>query len=108
MKTVKRCYRGALQTLGTAIDWWTALADAPAPSFIAQLGDVLDGRNAPVGKSRAALDAALAHFARTDLRALHVVGNQYASCSSNRRTVDEQIGASATHPASGPPIGAVS
>ena len=73
LKTVKRCYRGAVETLGAAVDFWSA-QDAP-PKFIAQLGDLLDGRNAKPGNSKAAFDVAMGHFARTQIGAVHVVGN---------------------------------
>ena len=67
-KTVRRCYRGALVQLGTAVDWWAKASEAPA--FIAQLGDLIDGKNAQEGHSQQMLDKALAHFHRIPIRTI--------------------------------------
>lgn len=71
-RTVKRCYRGALDVLGLAVDWWCARQDPPL--FIAQLGDLIDGQNRN-GQSRTALDAALAHLDRAPCPVVNLIGN---------------------------------
>lgn len=72
-KTSRRCYRGALVALSNAVDWWSALHSPPA--FVAQLGDLIDGQNAKLGTSEAALSAALAHLDRAPCRVVNLVGN---------------------------------
>jgi hypothetical protein len=42
-RSVARRYRGAFRTLVRAVDWWRELPTPP--SFIAQLGDIIDGIN---------------------------------------------------------------
>ena len=71
--TVVRKYRGAFATLVRAVDWWNSLEDPP--SFIAQLGDLIDGINAKLGQSVPALDAALAQFRRAPCQTVNIVGN---------------------------------
>ncbi len=71
--TTRRCYRGALAQLSGAVDWWRAL-ERP-PGFIAQLGDLIDGQNAKLGTSNAALEAAQAHLERAPCRVVNLVGN---------------------------------
>lgn len=74
-KTTKRCYRGALTTLGNAVDWWLDLPQPPA--FVAQLGDLIDGLNnaEQLDQSTEALDAALAHLERLPCPSANLVGN---------------------------------
>ena len=71
-RTVKRCYRGALDVLGLAVDWWCARQDPPL--FIAQLGDLIDGQNRN-GQSQTALDGALAHLDRAPCPVVNLIGN---------------------------------
>ena len=74
-----RRYRGAFRTLGRAVDWWTYLVRTltptrtrtltltrtlsrwnllvEPPTFIAQLGDIIDGVNVELGQSERALEA---------------------------------------------------
>ena len=55
MKTVHRYYRHALDVLAMAVQSW--LFDAPGGgpvAFVAQLGDLIDGKNADHGKTAAA------------------------------------------------------
>ena len=56
-RSVARRYRGAFRTLERAVEWWCSLPTPP--SFIAQLGDLLDGINVKLGQSAPALEAAL-------------------------------------------------
>lgn len=72
-RTVKRCYRGALDVLGLAVDWWCDRQDPPL--FIAQLGDLIDGQNHAAGQSQAALDGALAHLDRAPCPVVNLLGN---------------------------------
>ena len=72
--TVVRHYRGAFRALGRAVEWWRALPTPP--SFVAQLGDLIDGRNAATdGASASALAAALAALDRAPCRTVNLVGN---------------------------------
>ena len=56
-KTVKRYFRNALTVLEKACDEWSLPSPdgVVAPSFVAQLGDLIDGRNRSAGESAAAL-----------------------------------------------------
>ena len=72
-KSVVRRYRGAYRTLCRAVDWWLALREPP--SFIAQLGDIIDGVNVALGQSSDALDAALSELRRLPCPAVNIVGN---------------------------------
>ena len=49
-----RRYRGAFRTLERAVDWWNLLLEPP--TFIAQLGDIIDGVNVDLGQSDSALE----------------------------------------------------
>lgn len=89
--TVKRCFRGALQTLRTAAKWWS---EKP-PTFVAQLGDLIDGRNAASGQSAAAVDAALEPLRRLPCPTLNVVGN-HELYNFNRTQLAELFPAPAT------------
>lgn len=71
----RRCFRGSLKVLAEAVDWWCSLDEAHRPSFVAQLGDLIDGRNKQSGTSHAALQAALAHLSRMPCRVVNLVGN---------------------------------
>ena len=55
--TARRCYRGALQVLSTAVDWWSEETLSTPLTFVAQLGDLIDGQNAKLGSSAAAMEA---------------------------------------------------
>ena len=84
MRTQRTCprmrrYRGAFRTLGRAVDWWTYVVRTltptltltrsrsrtlsrwnllvEPPTFIAQLGDIIDGVNVELGQSERALEA---------------------------------------------------
>ena len=46
-RTIRRCYRGALDQLKDAVHWW----GAQQLHFIANLGDLIDGKNAQLGQS---------------------------------------------------------
>eukprot|EP00588_Corethron_pennatum_P018372 CAMPEP_0194308140 /NCGR_PEP_ID=MMETSP0171-20130528/5046_1 /TAXON_ID=218684 /ORGANISM="Corethron pennatum, Strain L29A3" /LENGTH=384 /DNA_ID=CAMNT_0039060577 /DNA_START=43 /DNA_END=1197 /DNA_ORIENTATION=+ len=72
-RTVKRCYRGALATLASAVDWWQNLPEAPL--YIAQLGDLIDGVNSQIGQTDSALAGALDHLARAPCPSVNIVGN---------------------------------
>ena len=72
-RTVVRRYRGAFRTLERAVDWWNSLKERP--SFIAQLGDILDGVNVGLGQSESALEAALAALRSAPCPAVNLVGN---------------------------------
>ena len=72
-RTVKRCYRGAFRNLVRAVDWWNTIIEPP--TFIAQLGDIIDGINVKLDATIPALDAALAELRRATCPAVNIVGN---------------------------------
>ena len=72
-RTVLRRYRGAFRTLERAVGWWNLLLEPP--TFIAQLGDIIDGVNVDLGQSDSALEAALAALRRAPCPAVNIVGN---------------------------------
>ncbi|KAL1516015.1 hypothetical protein AB1Y20_002628 [Prymnesium parvum] len=71
-RSVARRYRGALAQLRAAAQWWQAHAPL---AFVAQLGDLIDGKNAPLGQSRRALDAALELLDTVACPKVHLIGN---------------------------------
>jgi len=74
-KTVRRCYRGALTTLGDAVDWWLRMPEPNKPLFVAQLGDLIDGMNRRLGQTDAALETALGQLDRMPCPSVNLVGN---------------------------------
>lgn len=70
-RTTRRCFRGALVQLTRAVDWWKS----QELIAVAQLGDLIDGRNAADGQSERAMAAAMHQLRRLAVRVLHVVGN---------------------------------
>ena len=73
---VKRHFRGALQVLSSAVAYWNWNAlDASRLAFVAQLGDLADGRNARLSQSDTALQAALSHLRRSPCRVVSLLGN---------------------------------
>jgi len=76
-KTVKRCYRGAFQTLGNAVDWWCDQSSHNNInlSFIAQLGDIVDGINVKLKESDVALQKAIKELDRAPCPSINIIGN---------------------------------
>ena len=74
-KTVLRCYRGAFTQLTKAVDFWNTLP--LPPSYIAQLGDLIDGINqkSNLDQSERALGMAVAELARAPAPSVNLVGN---------------------------------
>eukprot|EP00966_Prymnesium_polylepis_P310339 7170082-Prymnesium_polylepis.1 len=70
-RTTRRCFRGALIQLTRAVDWWR---DQELVA-VAQLGDLIDGRNAATGQSESAMAAAISQLRRLSVVVLHAVGN---------------------------------
>ena len=71
--SVKRCFRGSLGVLSDAVDWWRA--QPLSLTFVAQLGDLIDGRNAKLGTSQNAIEGALKHLRRAPCRVVSLIGN---------------------------------
>eukprot|EP00581_Thalassiosira_minuscula_P017527 CAMPEP_0183713314 /NCGR_PEP_ID=MMETSP0737-20130205/8191_1 /TAXON_ID=385413 /ORGANISM="Thalassiosira miniscula, Strain CCMP1093" /LENGTH=391 /DNA_ID=CAMNT_0025942081 /DNA_START=10 /DNA_END=1182 /DNA_ORIENTATION=+ len=97
-KTVRRHYRGALNVLGNAVDWWLSLSNEdeddehePPLSFIAQLGDLIDGKNnaAQLDQTDAAMKAALDRLDRLPCPSVNLVGN-HELYNFNRKELAEQ------------------
>ena len=88
LRTVKRCYRGALEVLSLAVDWWGA--HATPPMFIAQLGDLIDGQNSN-GRSLSALEGARAHLDRAHCPSINLIGN-HELYNFNRAELADKLG----------------
>lgn len=75
LRTHRRYYRSSMDLLGNALLSWSTAA--VKPSFILQLGDIIDGFNKPAGASERALDAVLTRFGSGSGSAVthHVWGN---------------------------------
>ncbi|XP_023693009.1 manganese-dependent ADP-ribose/CDP-alcohol diphosphatase isoform X2 [Paramormyrops kingsleyae] len=71
--TRKRYYRNSLQLLRRANEKWKT--ETVQPSFILQLGDIIDGFNKKYEASQKALDTVLTEFDRTGIAVHHVWGN---------------------------------
>ena len=74
-RTTRRAFRGALGVLEQASNWWSELD--PAPDLIAQLGDLIDGRNRDGGPetSEVAMETAAANLRRVPCPCYNVIGN---------------------------------
>mmetsp|Transcript_111776 Transcript_111776/g.193223 ORF Transcript_111776/g.193223 Transcript_111776/m.193223 type:complete len:390 (+) Transcript_111776:78-1247(+) len=70
-RTVRRHYRGALKQLEAAVSWWKG----QQPTFVVQLGDLIDGKNAQAGQSQTALDGATRLLSTLTCRVVHLIGN---------------------------------
>jgi len=73
-----RCFRGALDVLSRAVDWFAAYhaqGGGVQLSFVAQLGDIVDGQSAQSGKSTEALQAVMAYIRRSPIPFVNLVGN---------------------------------
>ena len=68
----------------------TTRAAAVLASFIAQLGDLIDGMNAATGQSEAALGAALAHLDRVPCPKINILGN-HELYNFNRKRCAERL-----------------
>ncbi|KAF7661546.1 hypothetical protein LDENG_00259600 [Lucifuga dentata] len=72
-QTSRRYYRSSLRLLKNALESWSE--SAVRPSFILQLGDIIDGFNKGRGASQRALDTVLSMFDSTPVEVHHVWGN---------------------------------
>ena len=100
--TVKRCYRGAFDTLVRAVDWWQDYNQHQQNDnknnninsrirFIAQLGDLIDGLNAQSGQSDHTLRLALEELARLeDCPSVNLIAN-HELYNFDRQQLVEQI-----------------
>lgn len=70
-RTRTRYYRNSLQLLRKAQEHWSG--SAVRPDFLLQLGDIIDGFNAPNGASRSALDTVLREFRSGAVEEVHHV-----------------------------------
>jgi manganese-dependent ADP-ribose/CDP-alcohol diphosphatase len=88
-KSVRRYYRNSLSILREAVDFWN---QQPNLSFIAQLGDLLDGINKGLGISHASLDDCLQELDRcTCKRVYHLIGN-HDLYNFDRGALDQRLG----------------
>jgi len=70
---MQRHYRGALDVLTRAVAHFSS--HSPPLAFVAQLGDLIDGKNAEAGTSEAALAAVLAVIDRSTTPFINLIGN---------------------------------
>ncbi|XP_062859625.1 manganese-dependent ADP-ribose/CDP-alcohol diphosphatase [Trichomycterus rosablanca] len=73
--TRKRYYRNSLHLLRNAIRHWEDEEEDLKPSFILQLGDIIDGLNKTQNASDRALQTVLDEFNKCPLKVHHVWGN---------------------------------
>ena len=73
-----------------AASWWSGHRGSEAPAFIAQLGDLIDGKNAQLGQSESALDAALAALSGVACPKIHLLGN-HELYNFNRKQCAERL-----------------
>lgn len=69
--SVTRKYRGAFQNLREGVNWWLD----HRVHFVAQLGDIIDGKNEAEGTSERCLNLALQELNRLPCPVLNLVGN---------------------------------
>ncbi|XP_043924086.1 manganese-dependent ADP-ribose/CDP-alcohol diphosphatase [Protopterus annectens] len=73
MKTRKRYYRNSITLLSEAVEEWNK--DCMPPSFILQLGDIIDGLNAQHKASKKALKNVMQEFKKSKADIHHIWGN---------------------------------
>lgn len=74
-QTARRFYRHALKSLAKVIDNWKEDAKDCRFQFIIDLGDLIDGKNKPIGQSQQALEKVMRLFQEIHLPAHHCIGN---------------------------------
>ena len=75
-KTSKRMYRRSLRAFQLAVQSWNSVHASKPISFVAQLGDLIDGQNKARGQSQGALDACMNIVAGSSISEWHhSVGN---------------------------------
>lgn len=75
LRTRTRYYRNSLEILSSACSWWEEEEPTRRPSFILQLGDIIDGFNSQHGASERALQTVMDEFSRCAIPVHHVWGN---------------------------------
>ncbi|MGH0134505.1 UNVERIFIED_CONTAM: hypothetical protein FKN15_056930 [Acipenser sinensis] len=73
LQTRKRYYRNSISLLNSATETWNA--EPVQPSFILQLGDIIDGFNKPRKASEKALETVVNGFNKCKAKAHHAWGN---------------------------------
>ncbi|XP_075996624.1 manganese-dependent ADP-ribose/CDP-alcohol diphosphatase [Genypterus blacodes] len=91
-KTRTRFYRSGLLLLRNALRSWSR--SRSRPSFILQLGDIIDGFNRGLGSSDRALDAVLAEFSSEPLQVHHVWGNHEFYNFSRSQLMESRLNSS--------------
>ena len=80
MRTRKRCYRRSLSLVKTAVSDW--LSKPVGVSFVLQLGDLIDGKNAVRHSSETAATVTCSELVRTGVPVYHAWGNHDLYCFS--------------------------
>nr|DBA27470.1 TPA: hypothetical protein GDO54_007959 [Pyxicephalus adspersus] len=89
VKTRIRYYRSSLSLLQDAAQDW---ASEPAqPAFILQLGDIIDGFNAPLKTSETSLAKVLAEFEKLKIPVHHIWGNHEFYNFSRKNLMESQL-----------------
>ncbi|MGH0123020.1 UNVERIFIED_CONTAM: hypothetical protein FKN15_017143 [Acipenser sinensis] len=73
LQTRKRYYRNSISLLNSATEKWNA--EPVQPSFILQLGDIIDGFNKPRKTSEKALETVVNGFSKCKAKVHHAWGN---------------------------------
>jgi len=89
---VRRCFRGALGVLSDAVAWWSEETEL---AFVANLGDLIDGRNSKLGQSATAMEAARALLQRLPCRVVNCIGN-HELYNYDREQIDALLGTAPT------------
>lgn len=82
-RTRKRYYRHSLQLLRQAREHWSE--SVVQPEFVLQLGDIIDGFNAPQGASQSALDTVLREFRSGAVEEVHHVWGNHEFYNFTRK-----------------------
>ena len=85
----RRYYRGSLAALERAVEYWRA--QRPPLACVAQLGDLIDGKNKDSNESAAALEATIGQLKRAQCPLVSVVGNHDLT-NFSRATLRERTG----------------
>ena len=92
-----RHYRGALDVLIRAVEHFNCFSSPPL-SFVAQLGDIIDGKNAQANTSEAALNIVLNVIGQSRVPFVNLIGN-HEIYNFDRDTLAKRLG---TRPAGRP------
>ncbi|XP_068118334.1 manganese-dependent ADP-ribose/CDP-alcohol diphosphatase isoform X2 [Hyperolius riggenbachi] len=88
-KTRMRYYRNSLSLLQEATQEWAS--ETIQPTFILQLGDIIDGFNVPTKTSESSLAKVLSEFNKVDIPVHHIWGNHEFYNFSRKHLMESQL-----------------